>query len=126
MSDSVAVLIGHDPIVDAYDEGYEEFQHLTEDEDNGFEFSYFTESDRWANNIAPGLRALAGFADSGTGTYRIERKVAVVDHADVDDVPADGVLMGSAEVYDALVDAYREGAHDAVRGAEWTEPEVEL
>lgn len=120
---SIKILKGDAALLLAYRDGYDEFEGFAEGSGEDFDFGHFTETARWANNIAPSLRALSGYSDGGHGTYQIEGDVAVLDAADADDVPADADVMRSSEVYDRVVDAYREGAHDAVSGSERTGPE---
>jgi hypothetical protein len=58
-------------------------------------FSHFTESAHYANVVAPELRRLAGYEDSGTGCYSFE--------------PG----REHARRFDSLLDSFREGFGDA-------------
>lgn len=77
---------------------------------------HFTGSARYANHVAPDLRALAGYGDAGHGTYRVERPVVVIPEGDGDDVPATGEILRARDVFDAVHDAWMEGAYDALEG----------
>jgi len=100
-------------IEEAYRDGYGEFSDVgTEDID----FSMFTETARWANVIAPGLRAAAGYSDAGHGTYTENRPVAAIKPGCEEDTPAEAVQKSAFDVFDRLTSAYRAGALDAAEG----------
>jgi len=99
----------------AYRMGHDEFSDVESDSAEDVEFSHFTSSSRWANFIAPRLRAMAGAADpTGKGTYTGHREVAAVLPGCEEDEPPEADLVSSQDLYSALVDAYRTGALDAV------------
>jgi hypothetical protein len=98
----------------AYNMGHREFAELDTAEDTEIDPQYITDSARWANVIAPDLRAMAGYADSGPGTYTEDRQVAAIIPGCEDDNPADADLLNASFVYAELNDAYFRGAYDAV------------
>ena len=100
---------------EAYDMGHNEFSDVDASDAEEIQFSHFTESARWANVIAPKLRAMAGARDpTGKGTYTQHREVAAIHAGCEEDEPAEADLVGSEMLYEALVDAYKTGALDAV------------
>ena len=89
--------------------------HLEADSAEEVDFSEFTGGARWANVIAPRLRAMAGAADpGGKGTYTAHREVAAILPGCEEDEPAEADMVSSQRLYEALVDAYRTGALDSV------------
>jgi len=106
----------------AYRMGHNEFSDVEADSADDVEFHHFTESARWANVIAPKLRAMAGAADpTGKGTYTAHRDVAAILPGCEEDEPPEADLVKSQRLYDALVDAYRTGALDAVEDTYYPE-----
>jgi hypothetical protein len=116
MSEEIAVVKPHYYTEKAYKKGYARFadQELPDDEMPSLEG--FTQSAAYANHVLPGLRSMAGFDDSGPGTYTIERKVAAIHPGCEEDEPAEAVLVPSQRVFDCLIEAWRDGAHDAMAG----------
>jgi hypothetical protein len=113
---TIAVVPEADAIDEAYSMGYERFEPLPEPDDiePAEALSQWKEGADWANSVAPRLRALAGYADSGHGTYRVERTVAVVRDGDEGDLPRDAVEMYPEYVHETLVEAFDMGAMDAM------------
>ena len=102
---------------EAYRMGHGEFQDAEADSADDVEFHHFTETARWANTIAPKLRAMAGAYDpTGKGTYTAHRDVAAILPGCEEDEPAEAEIINSRYLYQSLVDAYRGGALDAVEG----------
>lgn len=100
---------------EAYRMGHDEFSDVEADSADEIEFGHFTGSARWANVIAPKLRAMAGARDPlGVGTYTEHREVAAILPGAEEDEPAEADLVSSQRLYSALVDAYRRGALDSV------------
>jgi predicted lipid-binding transport protein (Tim44 family) len=99
--------------------GHDEFQpyDALEDEEERLDLSPFKGSARWANHIAPDLRAMAGHADSGPGTYTVNRQVAAIHDGCEEDEPAEADLVEARQLFQALVEAWDMGAYD---GAEDT------
>jgi hypothetical protein len=112
--DTIAVVKPYYRIEEAYSMGHDEFSDVEADSAEEIEFSHFTESARWANIIAPDLRAMAGYADAGHGTYREGRQIAAIKPGCEEDEPAEAYLMDADSLYESLVDAYRMGAYDGV------------
>ena len=110
-----AVVKPHYLTEEAYSMGHEEFSHLEADSAEEVDFSEFTGGARWANVIAPRLRAMAGAADpGGKGTYTAHREVAAILPGCEEDEPPEADMVSSQRLYEALVDAYRTGALDSV------------
>lgn len=111
----VAVVKPHYLTEEAYSMGHAEFEGIDADTAEDVEFSHFTEGTRWANVIAPKLRAMAGARDpTGKGTYTEHREVAAILPGADEDEPAEADLVQSSDLYESLVDAYRNGALDSV------------
>ena len=111
----VAVVKPHYLTEKAYSMGHDEFSDVEADSAEDVDFSQFTSTARWANILAPRLRAMAGARDpTGKGTYTQHREVAAIHAGCEEDEPAEADLVGSEDLYEALVDAYRTGALDAV------------
>lgn len=90
-------------ISDAYDMGYKEAEGVAQDspETDASEIVHqardgFTQSASWANNYLPRFREMAGFEDSGPGTYTQES------------------TAGKQEFLDALIDAFWRGFRNRV------------
>jgi hypothetical protein len=113
-SGDVAVVKPYYLTEEAYQMGHDEFKGIDADSAEDVEFHHFTETARWANTIAPRLRAMAGARDpTGKGTYTDHREVAAILAGCEEDKPREADLVQSNRLYDALVDAYRTGALDA-------------
>ena len=111
----VAVVKPHYLTEEAYRMGHDEFSDVEADSAEDVEFSHFTELARWANVIAPKLRAMAGARDpTGKGTYTQHREVAAILPGAEEDEPAEADLVSSQRLYGSLVDAYQTGALDSV------------
>lgn len=111
----VAVVKPHYLTGEAYQMGHDEFSDVEADSAEDVEFHHFTETARWANVIAPRLRAMAGAEDpTGKGTYTAHREVAAILPGYEEDEPAEADLVESQRLFEALVDAYRTGALDSV------------
>jgi hypothetical protein len=117
-SDTTVVIEEAEALDSAYDAGYSEFDEIPAAEsDEPADLSFFTETARYANVVAPRLRATAGLADSGHGTYQKDREVAVVPVGCEDDEPAQCRLMSARQFYEQAVHPeWRRGAHDALEG----------
>lgn len=103
----------------AYKDGFNRFDRavVEEADDPMTAVAHFKETARWANHVAPQLRAAAGFDDAGgMGTYTAGRVVAVLDVALEDDGPAAADVMRAGDVYTALVEAFDLGAYAALDG----------
>jgi hypothetical protein len=111
----VAVVKPHYLTEKAYSMGHDEFSDVEADSAEDVDFGQFTSTARWANVLAPRLRAMAGAADpGGKGTYTHHREVAAIHPGCEEDQPAEADLVGSERLFEALVDAYRTGALDSV------------
>lgn len=83
-----------------------------------FDFENFTQTDIYASNVLPKLRCLAGYGDTGVGTWQVERDVAVLPVGTEDDLPAEAEVVRSSEFVEELVDAWREGANSVFEGGD--------
>lgn len=122
---TIGVIPEADVLDEAYRMGYNRFEDAAETADeHGDELDsleHYKEMATYINNVAPRLRALAGYVDSGHGTYQVERDVVVIpDHAQ-DDVPRDGQHKSIEWVHGKVVDAFDRGALDALNGREYGE-----
>jgi len=94
-------MIEPDVLEKAYELGVEE----SPDEGKGNESKY-REYAHFINTVDPKLRAMAGFTDSGPGTYRVGR------HVTVSDGEGNTENMHVSYVYDAVSKAFSEGFRD--------------
>jgi hypothetical protein len=76
------------------------------------EFRVRTDSAHWANGIAPELRALSGFEDTGYGTYQQDRDIALVPVGCGDDSPAEAELLRAKQFSVDVFEAYRDQAYE--------------
>lgn len=113
-----AVVVSHEAVGIAYHYGYNTVPPAIDDYDPSAP-DYHKDSAVWANTRAPHLRATAGLADAGHGTYQVDRLVALVDAPD--DRPMEADLIDASVVFDSLVDAYDRGRRDALND---TAPDV--
>jgi hypothetical protein len=75
---------------------------------------YYTDHGSWDRHIEPTLRCIAGYGDRGHGTYHERQDIALIRDGDESDHPADALLINSAELLDEIIDAWQNGAHQAV------------
>lgn len=114
---TVAVVKPYYLLEEAYRMGHSEFEGMDEPNDDGdMDLSPFKSSARWANIIAPDLRAMAGYDDGGHGTYKLQRQVAAIHAGCEEDEPAEADLMHCGWIYDKLVEAWDMGALDGWEG----------
>ena len=117
----MAVVVLETAVEEAYRMGYMRFNSADEidsDEDIHMALDGFIQSAEWANTVLPSLRATAGYADGGRGTYQLARDVALIRHYEMDDRPIEAEQLNSSYLYDDLVDAFQYGAIDAMEGNE--------
>ena len=112
-SGDVAVVKPYYLLAEAYRMGHSEFEPLDEPpEDEEMDLAPFHDGARYCNHILPKLRAMAGYADSGHGTYQEHRQVAAIHTGCEEDEPAEADLMAASEVFEQLADAWNTGALD--------------
>jgi hypothetical protein len=116
MPEEIAVVKPYYAIETAYNQGYDRFNGTDHAEADPESITHFKETATWANSVAPHLRAAAGYADAGHGTYQESRQVAAVKPGCEEDDPAAAELVGCHDVYSTLVDAFDAGAVDAMAG----------
>jgi hypothetical protein len=108
-----AVVVDQEAKERAYELGFNEFSGMETPENDRLELEFFTDSARYANIVAPKLRAIAGHADSGTGTFTTNRDIILVDERDLEDRPIEGDSWNARDYYsDVIHDAWRQGCHD--------------
>ena len=112
----VAVVKPYYLLEEAYRMGHDRFKDAEQPEDDydlieGL--SHFKGTATWANNVAPKLRAMAGYADGGHGTYQQDRQVAAIHDGCEEDEPAEADLMDASQLYGRVVEAWDTGALDA-------------
>jgi len=88
-------------------------------EEERHDMSGFHQSATYANHVLLDLRAMAGFRDSGYGTYQIDGKVVTVEFPE--DRPMDGEITESHYIFDELIDTWHNGVYDALEGNEFGE-----
>ncbi len=113
MTEKIAVIKPYYLKEEAYKMGHDRFKDVEADIEE-FELSHFKETATWANNVAPKLRAMAGFDDSGPGTYTVHRRVAAIEPGCEEDEPAEAELTDPHDIHEELVRAFDMGAYDAV------------
>lgn len=120
MTEQIAVVVEQAAVEDAYEMGYDRFegQELDAEVADEWDYSYFTETATYSNIVQPALRAIAGYGDSGTGTYTENRTIVLVDAADLDDEPTVGDEYNAKDFSQVLYDRFADGARDAVAGRE--------
>jgi len=112
-SGDVAVVKPDYLLEEAYRMGHDRFEDAEEPpEDEEVDLYPFKGSATWANHVAPRLRAMAGYADSGHGTYQEDRQVAAIHSGAEEDEPAEADLIDPHYLYRALVEAWDLGAYD--------------
>lgn len=124
-SDGVVIDIDQ-ATAEAYREGYAKFEDYAEIVPEGEEkrpsgappLSVFKDGAEWANHISPRLRCMAGYDDSGYGTWQVPRNVVVLEPHEMDDDPSVGVVMDSVEVFRVLMRVWDRGAIAAIDGEE--------
>jgi hypothetical protein len=122
MTTTVKIIAEWDAKQEAYNRGYSRFQHGDPVEPEEFHFSHYTGSAEWANTVAPSLRAMAGYDDTGHGTYQ-EEPYAIVLVEVPEDEPAEGEFLRKPwHFLDELVECFQSGAFDAATGADRDPP----
>lgn len=123
MTQETPVVVEEKAFREAYAMGYERFDGIQLYEGEEFDLAPFTDSAEYANHILPRLRALAGFEDSGYGTYTGNRDIVIVSESDLEDMPISGDLTESHYLYNELVDEFRNGAYKAVDNSRTVAPQ---
>lgn len=103
---------------EAYNMGYDRFEGCEVESIEGFDLAPFRSSAAYANNVLPSLRAMAGAADRGAGTYTDHREVAAIKPGCEEDEPAEAELVNSRYIFDELLEAWDMGAYDGALGKE--------
>ena len=99
----------------AYNMGHAEFADHDTADDPEVDPYFITDSARYANIIAPDLRAMAGYGDRGMGTYTEDRQVAAIVPGCEEDVGVQlADLTDASALFDELHSAFFRGAHDAL------------
>lgn len=78
-------------LIEAYEKGYEEFEGFRSQGEKT-DFASYRDMARYTNVIAPELRKLSGFEDSGPGTYTIGGEEEVEMYGEVNDMFFSGAL----------------------------------
>ena len=116
-SGDVAVVKPYYLLEEAYRMGHSEFEPLDEPpEDDDMDLAPFKDGARWCNHILSTLRAMAGYADGGHGTYQEHRQVAAIHPGAEEDEPAEADLIDAHTLFTELVDAWDTGALDGWEG----------
>lgn len=104
---------------DAYEYGYDRFEFGDPVPREEIDMSFFTDTAEYANTVLPRLRRLAGFGDSGFGTYTEVRDVIGVSQEAAAELAADAGwidadVIDSWDLFDDLVDEFHDGASDGL------------
>lgn len=118
MPDEIAVVKPYYAKEKAYNKGFERFEDAEIEEPEDFDLGPFQSTATYANHVLPNLRAMAGHADGGHGTYTENRQVAAIKPGCEEDEPAEAELTEARFIFDELVDAWTTGVYDAVAGNE--------
>lgn len=118
MTEQIAVVKPYYYTEQAYDKGYDRFADGDPVDDPFAGLDGFREGSTYANHVLPGLRSMAGYDDSGPGTWTVDREVAAIHRGCEEDEPATADLVHCERVFNALVKAWTDGALDALRGDE--------
>jgi len=111
MSDTIPVVYESTALDDAEDLARQEYHDIPLVALEADEFRVRTDSAHWANGIAPELRALSGFEDSGYGCYQQDREIALVPTGCGDDRPAEAELLRAQQFSRDVFQAYRDQAY---------------
>jgi len=114
MSDTITVVCEVDAKDEAHSMGYRRFADMTAPEIVEAWPIPYQEHGSWHRHIEPTLRCLAGYGDSGYGTYQQHQEVALIRDGDEADHPTDALLIDSMHLLDELTDAWCNGAHQAI------------
>jgi hypothetical protein len=114
MTDEIAVVKPYYRREEAYRKGYEAFSDTDLPDEAEPDIDGLRESARYANHVLPDLRAMAGHADRGHGTYNENRQVAAIKPGCEEDEPAAARLTEATRVFGSLLRAWERGAYDAL------------
>lgn len=118
MTNNIAVVKVDYRLEEAYKMGYGKFEDAEVGDPEQFDLSAYHGSAEYANHVLPDLRAMAGFDDSGYGTYQQDRQVAAIAPGCEEDEPAEATLVDAHNVFERLSEAFTTGVYDAVAGNE--------
>jgi len=111
MTDTIPVIYESAALDDAESLARSEYSDIPLEALQADHFQVRTDSAHWANGIAPELRALSGFDDSGFGTYQQDREIALVPGGCGDDRPAEAELLRAKQFSREVFETYREEAY---------------
>jgi len=114
MSEYITVVCECDAKDEARSMGYRRYADMAAAEIVAAWPVHYTEHGSWDTHILPTLRCLAGYGDSGYGTYQQRQEVALIRDGDESDMPADAVVLDSGHLLDDLIVSWQDGAHTAV------------
>ena len=126
MSDDtqIAVVKPYYQIEEAYTNGYKRFEDAETVDDDDPQIQHFYDTAAHANHVLPRLRSMAGFDDTGPGTFTVERQIAAIEPGCEEDEPAPAELVSSRILFDTLFNAWERGALDALKGNDRYETEL--
>lgn len=75
------------------------------------DFVVRTDGAEWANHIAPTLRCLAGYRDSGMGTWSVNGEIALIPDGCEQDRPSEALTLKASVFVSDVHKAYRETAY---------------
>lgn len=111
MTDTIPVVYEAEALHEAEELARKEYQDIPLVALEADQFRVRTDSAHWANGIAPTLRCLSGFGDSGYGCYQQDREIALVPTGCGDDRPAEAELLRAQQFSRDVFQAYRDQAY---------------
>jgi len=114
MTDTIAVVEEAQALDEAYAMGRRRFEDMDIKDPESFTLEHFRDSAQYTNHVLPTLRCMAGFGDSGVGTWQVPREVALIADGDGKDHPADAEITHCSHIFERLVEKWTQGAYAAV------------
>ncbi len=114
MSENITVVTEVEALDEAYDLGRQMYNDMTAADIAEAYPIRPTEHGQYDTSILQELRAIAGFDDSGYGTYNQNADIALIECGNEDDVPAEATIIESRMFLDDVIEAYQRGAIDTV------------
>jgi len=111
MTDRIPVVYEAEALHEAEKLARKEYQDIPLVALEADQFRVRTDSAHWANGIAPELRRISGFGDSGYGCYQQDREIALVPTGCGDDRPAEAELLRAQQFSRDVFQAYRDQAY---------------
>jgi hypothetical protein len=118
-NDTIVVVKVGEAKREAYGKGFDRFYGMeTPSDPEDFDISPYYDSAAYSNHVLPALRRIAGYDDNGTGTFTVERPVALIEVYEEDDSHVEAQKVSSEELFDELHSEWLDGVYDAVHESE--------